>query len=406
MTDDEARPPTSSNGTGDGRLAHVGGAIPGTGAAGPRTLILSQRRIERSLAYTSWTEAEDVLVSHGSADLHLLEHRGSSAAMRARALVGRTVRRVAKPDVLLPPVGRGRLRDGDRYDVAVAVLKTVWDLGVVENLPGLRGAAGAVVGWFPEVWPSELADKVALEPFSLLDEVFVGEPRSAEQLSSLLGRPVHFLPLATDVETFSGTETPGLPARGDGRPIDVLNIGRRDPRLHDELVRWSRSAGRYYVFDTLSGAVAEDPAAHRRALADQLQRTSVAISSYAKQGVAIAGDVRWVPSRVFDDLAAGTVMAGVPPEAASQRALFGREVVHPLPEDPVQAAQVVADLVSAPLIEERRQNVRTAMAGHDWSHRWVSLLETSGFAPGARLVERATSLRRQAAMDRDTAPRC
>ena len=360
---------------------------------GARALVLSQRGVEHALAYTSWSEGEDVLISHGRADLHLLES-ASAPMMRAREVVGRNLRRVTSPHVLLPPAARrSRARVEGGYDVAVAVLRTVWDLATVEAVPGLRSAVGCVVGWFPEAWPPELTDKVALHPFSVLDEIFVGEPRSAARLSTLLERPVHFLPLATDVEVFADhTAREGESGTGRHRPIDVLNIGRRDPDLHAALVRWSRSTGRYYVFDTLTGAGVTDRPAHRRALADQLQRTSVAISSYAKQGQAETGGIRWISSRVFDNLAAGTILAGVSPEAAAQQDLFGREVVHPLPDDGEAAADVIAQLVSSAPEAERVRNTSTAMAGHDWSHRWVELLETCGLTPPSTLAERAGRL--------------
>jgi hypothetical protein len=358
---------------------------------------LSQRGVENELAYTSWSEGEDVFVREGGAQVHLLS-RASSPMMRAREVLGRNLRRITSPGVLVPTSPLGGTRVEGRYDAAVAVLRTVWDLATVEAVPGLRSAVDGVVGWFPEAWPPELTDKVALHPFSLLDEIFVGEPRSAERLALLLKRPVHFLPLATDVEVFADHAVPpGNVADDQGRPIHVLNIGRRDPDLHAALVRWSRSTGHYYVFDTLTGATVKDRPAHRRALADQLQRTSVAISSYAKQGQAETGGIRWVPSRVFDNLASGTILAGSPPEAAAQRQLFGREVVHPLPDDGEGAARVVAELVAGASVEERMQNTCTAMGAHDWSHRWVELLETCGLTPKPSLVERSERLRRTAA---------
>ena len=364
--------------------------------AGVRALVLSQRGVQNELAYTGWSEGEDVFVGAGGAEVHLLS-RASAPAMRAREVLGRNLRRITSPDVLVPTSPLGGTRVEGRYDVAVSVLRTVWDLATVEAVPGLRSAVDGVVGWFPEAWPPELTDKLALHPFALLDEIFVGEPRSAERLAFLLKRPVHFLPLATDVEVFADHATAPGDVTDHGRPIHVLNIGRRDPDLHAALVRWSRSTGHYYVFDTLTGATVRDRPAHRRALADQLQRTSVAISSYAKQGQAETGGIRWVPSRVFDNLASGTILAGSPPEPEAQRELFGREVVHPLPDDGEDAARVVAELVADAPVEERTLNTCTAMAAHDWSHRWVELLQTCKLTPKPSLVERAERLRSAAA---------
>lgn len=377
----------------------TGGRPAGHGRTGGRALVLSQRGVEHALAYTSWSEGEDVLAAEGGADLHLLA-AASAPAMRAREVLGRNVRRITSPHVLLPPFTSRSAHVEGSYDIAVTVLRTVWDLATVEAVPGLRRAASCVAGWFPEAWPPELIDKVALHPFSLLDEIFVGEPRSAERLGGLLKRPVHFLPLATDVEVFGDHRTrPVGDLTHERRPIDVLNIGRRDPDLHAALVAWSRSSGHYYVFDTLTGATVKDRRAHRRALADQLQRTSVAISSYAKQGQAETGGIRWIPSRVFDNLASGTILAGVPPEVTAQQDLFGREVVHALPEDPAGAADVIADLVGSASAAERTRNTCTALAGHDWSHRWVDLFAACQVEPNPALAERAARLRREAAED-------
>jgi hypothetical protein len=319
--------------------------------------------------------------------------------MRAREVLGRNLRRITSPGVLVPTSPLGGTRVEGRYDAAVAVLRTVWDLATVEAVPGLRSAVDGVVGWFPEAWPPELTDKVALHPFSLLDEIFVGEPRSAERLALLLKRPVHFLPLATDVEVFADHAVPpGNVADDQGRPIHVLNIGRRDPDLHAALVRWSRSTGHYYVFDTLTGATVKDRPAHRRALADQLQRTSVAISSYAKQGQAETGGIRWVPSRVFDKPRERhdprPARHPRPQRSASSSAVRSSTRSR---DDGEGAARVVAELVAGASVEERMQNTCTAMGAHDWSHRWVELLETCGLTPKPSLVERAARLRRTAA---------
>jgi len=278
------------------------------------------------------------------------------------------------------------------FDVAIAILYSVWGTVTLESLRGLRRTAGGLVGWFPEVWPSQIHRNLAREPFHLLDEIFVGEPESAELLSRLLKRPVHLLPPATDVAVFSETGRTPTEPRSD-RPIDVLNLGRRDDELHRELLQWSTARDAFYVFDTLQGTHVAEAAEHRRALANQLQRTKVMIASYAKRGDPEVGDLRWIPARVFEGLASGTVLAGYPPERTAQIDLFGREVVHDLSEtDPRQAAAEIARLVDTDGAAERRENVATAMAGHDWSHRWVQLFEMSGLRPPSRIADRAREL--------------
>jgi hypothetical protein len=365
------------------------------GAAASRALVISERDVEPWLAFAAWTEWEDLLRTSGATDLYRLERRGEAPPVRMRRVLGRSLRHARSTALLPARRGAPRLL-GERYDVAIAVLNSVWNTPLLESIPGLRDAADGIVGWFPEVWPSQLHRDLVYEPFHLLDEIFVGEPRSAELLGRLLGRTVHILSLATDVERFSGAGR-ALEATGE-RPIDVFNLGRREPRLHEALVAWAGRTGAFYLYDTTRGATVVDPTVHRSVLADELQRTKVKVTSYAKHTEPeVIGDLRWIPSRVFDGLASGAILAGYAPSTTAQRELFGRDVVHPLPEnDPAAAAAAIARLVTDGSTMERRANVRTAMLAHDWSHRWVELYRACGLEPPARLAERASRLTREA----------
>lgn len=370
-----------------------------------RILLISERGIPgtQTLGVTGWTEAEDVLVSHGGADLHELRRRGDVPDVRVRRMLGHLLRRSSRSGVLVPPLARPSTPIEGRYDVAIAVMYSVWNLPLLERIRGLRRAADTVVAWFPEVWPSQLTSRLATQPFAVCGEIVVGEPQSAERLSRILGRTVHFVPLATDVERFAveGTDSP-LAAPDAGRPIAVTNIGRRDERLHANLMAWSRATGNYYVFDTIKARTVPDVHVHRWAMAQQLRRTAVAITSYARHDEPdVVGRLRWVPSRVFESMAGGAVLAGLAPDPLEQRKLFGREVVHPLPEEPVRATQIIADLVATADAGERWDNVRSVMAGHDWSHRWISLLGKCGISVPGGLRERAQRLSRAAARGRE-----
>lgn len=354
----------------------------------PRVLVLSQRELERGLSFGMWHEAEDVLLAHTDGELWAFPRPAEAPRIRARRWAGRQIRR-RSPGALVPPDEGGALGPRRPVDLAVAVLTSIWDLPLVESVRDLRRSAGAVAVWLPEVWPSQLDDdRVWLEPFAVADHLFVGEPESAQLLSWKLRRPVHFLPLATDALLFSGGGPTGGP-----RPIDVLDIGRRDEALHRALLGWATAEDRFYRFDTLSAPEATDVAVHRWALAQDHRRSSVAICSYAKRGRPEIGDLRWVPGRVFDALASGALLAGFPPASVRQHELFGREVVHPLPEDdPAGAVRRLAELVDGAHDQERAANVRTALAGHDWAHRWLEVLRRCGVPPGPQLQARVDHL--------------
>jgi hypothetical protein len=351
----------------------------------PRVLVVSHRRrpdsASRQPGYVSFTEAEAALVAVSAADTAYLTISPSAPSMRLRRAAGHGYRRLGGSNRLLPALPRDRAGatfDGGpvsgRYDLAVFVAMTVWDLPLLERLHDLRRRADRVAVWIPELWLSELADsRIGHEPFALADDLFVGVADSAPALSGVAGRPVTYLPMAVDAVRFAALN-PGGP-----RPIDVLGIGRRLPRLHEALLDWTRKTGRHYVYDTLQGGQVNDYEAHRENLADTYRRSSLAITHYAKfDRPDEIGDQREIPGRLWEALASGVAMVGMPPDEALQRNRPGQAVVRELPTDPAAAVELIDDLCHQDLEAERRRNVHLALTANDWAHRWHSLFETVG----------------------------
>lgn len=353
----------------------------------------------RQPGYVGFLEAEAVLAASAGADLAPVAHGPQHPRIRLRRMGGQMVRQLRSSRQPLPnlrapwvfPGGSGG-SPGRRYDVAVFIALTVWDLPIVERMAALRRQVDRIVVWVPELWSSELDDpRMAHQPFDLADTIFVGMAAGAERLGALLGRPVHHLPMAVDVTRFAA-----LPPDGP-RPIDVLGIGRRHPELHQALLDWSRKTQRLYLYDTISGSAVADPEAHRGNLGDQYRRTKVAITNYAKWDLPeVIGAEREVPGRLWEGLASGTTMMGQPPDPALQTALLGQPLVRPLPEDPAAAVEAIDEAVNAPLGAERRLAVQTALRGHDWSHRWAALLEHTDLAVPPGLTARIERLATQA----------
>jgi hypothetical protein len=265
---------------------------------------------------------------------------------------------------------------------------TIWDLPLLERLGDLRRRADRVAVWFPEVWPTELDDsRVGYEPFALVDDIFVGVRYTAARLSHVLERPVHYLPMAADVARFA----PSSPA--EPRPIDVLGIGRRWPRLHDALLDWSRKSCKLYVYDTLSDGQVGDPRAHREKLADTYRRSSVALTHAAKfDQPELTGGLLELPGRIWEGLASGVVMVGLAPNESLQRHAFGEPVVIDLPSDPHQAVELIDELHRGQVDAIRGHNVKLACTGNDWGHRWQMVFETAGLPVPAGLHSRIERL--------------
>jgi len=363
----------------------------------PRVLVFSHRDRPdgngRQPGYIGFAEAEDVLASASGADRAHLNVSPEAPMLRVRRAAGRQYRRLAGRSRDLPGfmahgrAGLGYHSDGplkDRYDLAVFVAITVWDLPLLERMLDARRRADQVAVWFPEVWPLELADpRLALEPFSIADHVFVGVADSAPVLSDLVGRPVHYLPMAADAMRFA----PASPA--EPRPVDVLGIGRRLPALHDALLDWAAKAGRHYLYDTISGGEVHDVAAHRENLAATYRRSKLAITHFAKfDRPHEVGDQRENPGRLWEGLASGVIMAGMPPRPELQRRFPGAEVVIELPRDPHEAVATIDELVRQPHEDLRRHHLQLALTANDWGHRWRTVFETAGLAVPSALQTR------------------
>ncbi|MEZ5410840.1 MAG: glycosyltransferase [Acidimicrobiales bacterium] len=367
----------------------------------PQVLVFSHRfrpdGYGRQPGYIGFGEAEDVLAAVSGAGWAHLNVSPEARMLRVRRAAGRQYRRLAGRSRDLPGfmahgrAGFGYRSDGPlraRYDLAVFVAITVWDLPLLERVLDARRRADRVAVWFPEVWPLELADpRLALEPFALADDIFVGVADSAPILSNMLGRPVHYLPMAADVMRFAALNL------AEPRPVDVLGIGRRLPALHDALLDWAAKTGRHYLYDTISGGEVHDVAAHRENLAATYRRSKLAITHFAKfDRPDEIGDQRENPGRLWEGLASGVVMAGMPPRPELQRRFPGDEVVIELPRDPHEAVAAIDEWVQQPHEDRRRHHVELALTANDWGHRWRTVFETASLPVPSGLQTRLDHL--------------
>jgi hypothetical protein len=363
--------------------------------------VLSQRSAGASPAdlpaFAGWHEPEDVLVATGGAELLPMTVHTGQPVMRIRRLAGRALRRIAGPRALLPP-GNAVDRCFDRrrsrpVDHVVFIGHSPFDLTLLERLRVVRRRTGVLSVWLPEAWPSSFADgKLWREPFSLVDHLFVGHPAVADSFARLAPRAaVHVLPLAVDVVRFGPADPRAR------RPIDVLGIGRRDPVQHARLLDWAARNDRFYLYDTLVPRV-RSWSEHRMAVADWYRRSSVTLCNYAKHDLpAVIGDVRTVPGRLFEGLAAGAILIGNPPDDLDQKELVGQTVVEPF-EGPEGGLNPLVD--AAPddpaVVAHRCRNMALACRQHDWGHRWQAMLQTFGLPVPAELEARLRHLAQRA----------
>ncbi|MEM7274401.1 MAG: hypothetical protein AAF547_15055 [Actinomycetota bacterium] len=364
-----------------------------------RIALITQRAVKGGTgqfpAYGAWTEAEDVLIGCIEADLVPLTLPIESTRVRIRRQAGRAVRRVTGPATPLPRSLSARRTTGalsGRYDAAIFMAHSIWDLQLVERLGNLRRWADTVAVWFLETWPSSYVDgMVTLEPFHAVDHIFVGMDAAVEPLAAALGREVTYLPMASDTLRF-GPERPDTE-----RPIDLIGIGRRRPEQHDSMLRWAGDTGRLYLYDTTRVGRPADLDSHRDTIGGWYKNAKLATCNYAKNDEpSIVGDYRVMPGRLWEGLAAGTSLVGLAPSEESQRALFGRTVVTPVPDHPSELPIFLEDQIERHDHTAVAAQIQLALSGHDWAHRWSAMLDHLGLGPSPGLDRRIAQLAERA----------
>lgn len=343
------------------------------------------------LAYGAWSEAEDVLAETTGWSIGLLDRHAMDPRIRLRRVMGRMGRRTLRRSMLMPASRSEPVVDG--ADHVVFLAHGAWDLPLLEQLKSVRRSGATISMWMPEVWPRDLGDRrLSYDCYAMVDHLFVGIVEAVEPMRRIApSAEVHVLPPAVDVERF---RPPG--AYGD-RGIAVLGIGRKNPAQHADLLDWAKRRRALYLYDTTRGT-AEDWREHREALANRYQHSNIAICNYAKMGSETeTGGLRVLPGRLFEGLAAGAVMIGIPPDRSTQRRVLGTEVVEPVAETGGSLADMLDRFSDAREAQEiRARNIALACRGHDWGHRWRSMFEALGLAIPFGLQSRLDDLAKAA----------
>lgn len=359
----------------------------GSGARPARVLLVSIRRINKHAAWCSNYEFEDVIRSVDDVDLLELEP-ASHLALRqraARSLAARGLWSGANPGIREVELTRD-------YDLLVFVAMNPWDVLSLNAVRDWRKRCKVAVCYMVEFYAG-LAR--ALEPLLRLlhefDHVTQAFSGSVQAVGQMVGRPCHHVALAADALRFAPFPEP------PPRVIDVLSIGRRAEGVHQSLLRLAAGRRVFYLHDTIPGphVLPASPVEHREMYANSARRSRLFVTYPAKFGDGETQGQSEVGARYYEGAAAGAVLLGQAPEAASFRAEFPwpDAVVEARP-DGSDAAEVVGGLLARP-DELRRMGTRNAAAAlrrHDWSHRWRSLLELARLPPRPALAERLQTL--------------
>lgn len=237
----------------------------------------------------------------------------------------------------------------------------------------LRGLARRPVarGQWNLLWIISHPDRLESDEFDDYDVVASASRRHAERLSADLGREVHYLPQATDTDTFKiGPSDVDYAA-----PVLYVGIGRWPPRRGP---RWMMQNGRSFH---LYGRFWENYPEGQFLRGNHIPNRDLA-SAYRSADVVVAdhhGSMRtegFVANRLFDVLASGGVVLS--DDVAGLNEVFGDVI--PTYANPQELESQLRVLLAEKA--QRRQIAaegrQIVMAGHTLDHRareWMRLLD-------------------------------
>ncbi|MEP7308578.1 MAG: glycosyltransferase [Acidobacteriota bacterium] len=352
-----------------------------------RILLFSMRNLTRHVSRCPGYEFEDVISGCESVDVIAPRRPEDSASRIGRSLT--TILRRQAPRV------DGPIRIGREYDLFFAFCANPRDLRYLALVEGLHDRCRRTVCVIEELWPGQIsAHRRDLEILRKFDCIFSTLESSVAAIQAATGRPCHYLPLGIDTVLFS--PYPSNPVRH----IDVYNIGRRHPTMHERLLSQGERGEMFYVYDTTTDFSVIDPHEHRVLLANQIKRSRYFVAYPPKfESLAETGGQHEVGSRLFEGAAGGAVMLGLAPScAAYDRSFDWPDAVVPTPTNGAKIAAVIAELESAPVrvAQIRRNNVVNSLRRHDWVYRWKQVAERVGLSPSAQVAARQQRLERMA----------
>jgi hypothetical protein len=372
----------------------MSGGAPPPRAGAARVLLVSIRQLNPHAAWCSNYEFEDVIREVDDVDVLELR-RVPRFALRqrvARSLAWRG--RYAAFSRLNPGVQPVRLeRD---YDLLVFVCMNVWDLLYLNAVRGWRARAKVKVCYMVELYTGfAQRHEHLVRRLAEFDHVVQSFAGNVATVGRIVGRPCHHVPLAADVRRF--TPYPDPPRR----VIDVLSVGRRAEPVHRALLRVAAARGLFYLHDTIPGPLVRPSSCreHRDMLANAARRSRFFVAYPAKFGDEESQGELEVGARYFEGTAAGAVLLGQAPTAASFRHDF------PWPDAVVEARADGGDVEAALARFDGRpgelerlgaRNATAALRRHDWGHRWQSLLRIVDASPRPALSDRLRALERLA----------
>ena len=268
-----------------------------------------------------------------------------------------------------------RKRNAEKPDLLL-IAPTPSDLLMLAEVDGWQEGFNRAAAWIVDsFWLDRVPRFGAADKF---DHLFIMTGNEKEAFERRLKRPTTFLPWGADVLD-QGLGQAG--SQGDGKSIDLLRMGRQPLSLGNDVenARASQELGMSYqgrppfADDTIT--------LHRQNMATYRKTKFVLASSNRAAPVEFTHPKReYVTGRWTDALAAGCVVAGIPPHSdmTCQEYLWPEALLEFPNVDRGQALSTIREALDHWTLELAQQNYRTALERLDWRWRFQEIADYFG----------------------------
>ena len=364
-----------------------------------RVLMFSQRNIDRKVYQCLMYEFEDIISEIESVDLLTPEQLNSSKiALSIDKLINKASRTVglgnyAKKNITSQTINQD-------YELFFSIFLFPSQLLYLNSLKGWKENSKKKACFLGEVWTKDLENQDTLANLKLLkdfDHIFLHTKGSLSRISEIIERPCYFMPVGIDALKFCPYPSPPQ------RVIDVYSMGRRSDVTHQALLGLAESQKLFYLYDTTGGFSVIDYKEHRSMSANIIKRSKYFIAYKHNTNLAdsITGGQEELGARLFEGIAGGAVLLGIPPACDAYEECFDwQDAVIEIPFEETNINEVLSELeFQSERVEKIRQNnIINALRRHDWVYRWEKILETVGMSPMPEVNLRKANLEKLSKM--------
>lgn len=278
--------------------------------------------------------------------------------------------------VVLPP-GRPTLVDKlggilprlkDPSSACLLICPSPGDLNSALQIQNWRASYGRLVAWvFDSFWPDHIPRWV--RSTRMFDHVFVTELEDLATWRATVSAPVDWLPWGSDVLNL-GSANPM-------RPLDLLRFGRQPTEWDDDPSNAQQCQSRMLSFQGRPPGFS-DATDNERALMTLLGDTkfTLAFSNRVSPGLQTHPSREYITGRWTDSLAAGAIVAGIPPHSKSVSSLLWPHAILDVGTvNRAEGLELIASAVREWTPNRARLNYAKSLEYLDWRWRFKTLSE-------------------------------